>query len=452
MLSRFVKPWKEHAVSTVREVLDRRIVENALALYAAQFAHYLLPLVMVPYLARVLGPETWGLIVFIQAIAMYLQLVVDYAFDASATREVARSKDDPTRLSQLVSGVLGARVILSLGCIATVGIAQLMVPMLQTLEWLLWLGVFWFIATAHRPFWFFLGLERVRTILIIELAVRVVAVAAVIWLVNSPADAWKVLALQGGASAISTIAGIFLVYRLVPFRFPSITESVQLLREGLQLFVFRISISVYAMSNTIILGFVSSTASVGFYAGAERISRIVNSMIFPIAQATFPRATALVTDDSHAAARFARVSTISTFVLATIGAAILFAFAPLTIRILLGPGYEEAASVLRVLLLILPIVAINTPLATHWLIPLGLESILTKITISGGLLHIPLAAILGAQFAHVGIAWALVITEMFMLGTLITLLLVRRLGPFRLGIGDPILSAKTDALAHEDRS
>jgi hypothetical protein len=84
----------------MRSVIDRRIIQNASALYGAKIANYLLPLVMVPYLARVLGPEAWGVILFVQAIGMYLMLVVEYSFDLSATRQVARNQDNPALLAR----------------------------------------------------------------------------------------------------------------------------------------------------------------------------------------------------------------------------------------------------------------------------------------------------------------------------------------------------------------
>jgi hypothetical protein len=52
----------------IRSTFDRRIVETGSAIYDAQIINYIPPLVMIPYLARVLGPESWGVVVFVQAI------------------------------------------------------------------------------------------------------------------------------------------------------------------------------------------------------------------------------------------------------------------------------------------------------------------------------------------------------------------------------------------------
>lgn len=416
-------------ISALRSVIDRQMVDTASALYAQNIIGYLLPLIMIPYLARVLGPETWGVVVFIQGIGMYLLIVVDYSFEMSATREIARRQEEPSRLGALVAGVMGARVLLAAGCIVAIGAAQLASPRLQDLGWLLWLGVFWFIAAAFRPFWFFLGLERVRAVLAVEVAGKVTAVVAVIWLVNSPADAWLVFALQGAASVVSGTVATVMVYRIVPFMAPTVGDSIRQLREGLGLFVFRMSTSIYNLSNVVILGFVAPAVVVGYYAGAERISRVLTTMMIPAVQSMFPRSSHLAKNDAEAAARVARIATVTLFTLASIGAVVLFFASPLLIRVLLGPAYSETIPVLRVLLLLLPILGISIPLGMQWMIPLGLEGILTRITVAGGLFHVPLATFLGMQYQHVGIAWALVTTESLILASTVGFLLLRRIAP-----------------------
>jgi polysaccharide transporter, PST family len=424
--------FRKLLIDRVRRVLDRKLIENAGALYSAQALNYVLPLVMIPYLARVLGAETFGIVVFLQAIGLYVNMIINYSFDVSATRDVARSTEDPERLADIVAGVLSGRLILGAVVIVVIGLAQLMLVSLQEAGLMLWMSVVWFIMTGFNPFWFFLGTERVRRVITIEIVTKALGVVAVIVFVNQPSDAWLVFGLQGIAALSSTAIAFGLMYREVRFHTPSIGRGLQALRDGIHFFVLRASSSLYAQSNAIILGFVATPVSVALYGGAERITRAFGQMMYPAAQVLYPRASVLVTNDRRAAARFARISVITMFSLATTGAVLMFVLAPWAIQIVLGPGYEDAVPVLRVLLLLLPIMGVSIPLNLHWMIPIGMESLLTRATILGGIIHVPLAATLGAQFQHVGAAWAVIITEVIVLALIIVLLISRNLVPFGL--------------------
>jgi PST family polysaccharide transporter len=64
-----------------RKLLRSGVVHNVIALYGVQACTYALPLLTFPYLARVLGPSGWGVVVFAQAIGEVIASVVEYGFD-----------------------------------------------------------------------------------------------------------------------------------------------------------------------------------------------------------------------------------------------------------------------------------------------------------------------------------------------------------------------------------
>jgi polysaccharide transporter, PST family len=432
-------------------VLDWQIIRNATTLYGSHFANMFLPLITIPFLARVLGPETWGTVIFVQAVGMYINLAIDYGFEASATRDVARDPANVERHAEIAAGVLGARIMLALGCLIVIAPFALFVPLFQDAGLLVWVGFIWFLAMGFRPLWYFLGVERVGKYLAVEVGIKSAGVAAVFLLVRGPGDALLVFILQGGAMALATSYGMIYMYRCIPFKAPSFATSWLWLRRGWHMFIFYVSTSVYNMGNTIILGFVSAPINVSYYGGAERISRALVSIIFPLVQAVYPRSSHLIVEDRQAAARLARLTMGVIAMSALAGGVVLWILSPYLIQIVLGQGYDEAVSVLRVLLLILPLIGVSAPLINHWFMPLGLESLATRITLSAGAIHVPLAIYLGYNFAHVGIAWAMVVTELLITTTLITISLVRGIGPFRFADSEVVAPRSTQPLQIEKR-
>ena len=64
------------------------IVKNYIALLFIQGANFILPLIILPYLVRVLGSEKFGLVMIAQSVAIFLTIIVDFGFNISATKEV----------------------------------------------------------------------------------------------------------------------------------------------------------------------------------------------------------------------------------------------------------------------------------------------------------------------------------------------------------------------------
>src|SRR5271156_4756136 len=103
------------------------VTHNALAMLGSQIATYAFPLATIPYLARVLGPVHWGLVAFAQALGLYLSMVVEFGFNLSATRRIARSQDDKEQVEKIVAGVMGAKIFLAIVCVAGMFLGQLFV-------------------------------------------------------------------------------------------------------------------------------------------------------------------------------------------------------------------------------------------------------------------------------------------------------------------------------------
>ena len=90
-------------------VLKHKLTENLFALNGAHIARYLFPLITVSYLTRRLGVEVWGLVAFAQAFGVLVSLLVEYGFNLTATREVARNQEDAESHADLLAGVLGVQ-------------------------------------------------------------------------------------------------------------------------------------------------------------------------------------------------------------------------------------------------------------------------------------------------------------------------------------------------------
>ena len=71
-------------------MLKNKLAGNIISLFTLKGAEYIISFITLPYLLRVLGPEKYGAIAFVQVIINYGVLLVDYGFNLTAPRDIAR--------------------------------------------------------------------------------------------------------------------------------------------------------------------------------------------------------------------------------------------------------------------------------------------------------------------------------------------------------------------------
>lgn len=393
--------------------LDRALAQNMASLYGVQFANYLLPLVTIPYLTRVLGPLTWGLVAFAQAFGAYASIGIEYGFHLSATRAVTKNRDSIGELANLVAGVMGAKMVLTAGAVIIALCLGAWIPLFNAHPAFLWAAVFWAVAQSFSMLWYYQGLERMRLVAVLDVAGKAAATAGIFIVVHHPVDGWKVLALQGGGSLLSVVVAAAMVYREVPIKLPGWRMVRDTLRMGWSMFLFRGSMSLYGAGNAFILGLFASPEAVGFYAGAEKLARALMGLLVPIHQSLYPRLSNLVQHNLPAAKRLGR-STM--FLMSSMGAALsLAAFlgAPWAVPLILGKGFAASVPVLQVMAALPLLDALGTTFGVLWMVPLGLDRQFNRAVMAGGVLNLVLAVVFAPRFAQLGMAAAVVATEVF---------------------------------------
>ncbi len=429
---------------------QHELVHNTLALYGVQACRKLLPLVSIPYLARVLKPEGWGTVAFVASLGDFTVLAIEFGFNLSATREIAQNRDSRKQCGYIASGVIGSQLLLAAAVVVAVVLCRPFIPVLRDHSALLWAGLLYGVAQGMNPIWFFQGLEKIQLAAAIEVIGKIAALLGLFFFVKSPEDEWRVLALQAVPALLSTACGFNLAARQIPLCWPDGAHIVKTLRSSLPLFLYRSAEGLYGVGNAFILGLFASPVSVGYYSLAERISRAMFGLLDPIREALFPRLSRLTRQSEQSAAKLARLGAVFMIaggVLLGIG---LYVFAPLLIR-LAGSGlFTPAITVLRIFSVLPPILAITHSLGVQWLFTQKREAVVNVIMLCAGIVNITLAVIFAPRFEHFGMAWAVVCAEVF--ACLALVWTVRRTTPFWNNKPSPKLMESTTSPLHSEIS
>ncbi len=399
------------------------------SVYGIHFANQVIPLVTVPYLSRTLGPAGWGLVAMAQAFALYGNLVVEYGFVYSATRQLATASTDQ-EVEETIAGVMGAKGLLSLAALVAACGAYLLVPLFREHPSLLWTAVLSEMIKAMLPIYYFYGIKRVATASYLEISARAAATVGIFLFVHKPEDAWKVFALNGATAIVTLVVSHAMIYSRYALRWPRLKDGMNMLRQGWAMFLFRSAHNIYALGNAFILGLFVSPQAVGYYSGAEKINTAATGLLSPFTTVLYPRAATLVKSSFGQAARWTRVSLYVMGGASVILGLTMWFGSPLFIPIILGRNFTPSESVFKILSLRAPMIAWTNVLGFQWLLVLGLERQFQKITLAALIVNVLLATCLAPRYSYNGMAWAVVISQAAAAFGIYIVLRRRGLNPF----------------------
>lgn len=320
-------------------------------LYGVQLSGYILPLIVLPYLSRILSPTKFGVIAFAQSFMYYFMVLADYGFGLTATRSIAIHSDDPKAVSRIFSSVTVCRFLLmAFGFVAMMTIVLATPKMRQ--NWILfpicYMGV---LGDVLFPIWLFQGLQKMQHVAMRDLTAKTLSLIAIFALVHSDRDYILAAALQPAGMVVSGLASLVALPRVIAIRFhwPSWSEVRSQFREGWGVFLSLAANTTYTSTNLVLLGLVAPPATLAYFFNAFRVTVAIRSLVSPLVTAVYPHISYIANRSGRDAARFLRRYALllsAPFFLVSLG---LFIFAPLLVRIVFGPKYAYTAVLLRIM-------------------------------------------------------------------------------------------------------
>jgi PST family polysaccharide transporter len=354
-------------------------------------------------------------VVFAQAIGAVIASVVEYGFDISASRETSRQRNDPERLSALISGVLGAKFLLAALCIGGALFSRPFTHHIAPSLALFWASTIWGVCQGINMLWFFQGLERMRLASALEIGGKVLATLSIFVLVHKPDDGWKVMAAQCVGCVVAHGVTVVLAYREVGFQWPTPSSVWDALRLGGGMFLFRAVQGLSGSINGLILGSVAPVAALGEYAGADRITRVFQQGMWPENQALYPKLTHQTQNDPNSAIKTVRLSLLFLGGLGLVFGLTIFLGAPLLVHLVLGPAFKNSVPVLRVFSLWIPLIALCTVMIFQLLLPNHLDKQFNFVNLTAALLGIVSTLLLAPRYRALGVAWSAVAVQLYTL-------------------------------------
>jgi PST family polysaccharide transporter len=368
----------------------KTILNNFFSLTLLKVLTYILPLITFPYLIRVLGVEKFGLIMFAQATMYYFEIVVDFGFNLSATREVALNAEKTNKLNEIISAVFSIKFVLLIISFLILFIVLSIFDRFTGDYLIYYYSFLKVIAFAFFPVWFFQGIEKMKYVTWINIVSKTIYTILIFVFIQTESDYLLVPLINGFGFFIGSLLALYYVFKYFKhvFVFNSFTIIKQHFIDSSMFFLSRVSVSLYTSSNTFVLGLVASNLTVGYYAIAEKLYIVIRQLYQPIVQVIYP----YISKSKNM--NFFKKLYPGVVCLNFIGVYILWVFAPELIYMVSKEHFLESIKVFRILLIVACIVVPSILIGYPFLAALGFKNEANYSTIIGSLFHVTILGVL----------------------------------------------------------
>lgn len=397
------------------------LIENITSLYLLQVSGYIIPLIILPFLVRKLGSETYGLMVFSFSLVQYFIIVTDYGFNLSATRRVAICRSDRRVLSEIFT------VVSLIKCVAMV------------VSFLVFLGIIMSVKSYHNhyqillvsflsvlgnvifPVWLFQGLEKIKHLALLFFAGRIVSLVALLIFIRSSDDVVLAVFIQTLGILVPGVFGIMIIVKdkLVDIVAPSKKVILDVLSDGWPIFISQVSISLFTNTGIFLLGSFYNYESAGYFAIADKIVKAVCGLSIPIVNGIYPRVSSLFANSQQIALQFLRRVLLWGGSLLLSSSVSLFFFAPNIVRIITGNEQSVVVVLVRIMAIVPFSVFVDNIYGTQILLNIQRERIFMIIIVISGIISLLGMLLFVPQYGAVAASTVFTVTELILLGMMI---------------------------------
>lgn len=364
------------------------VIKNAVAQYGFVAARYVIPLLSLPFLARVLGPDSYGVRAYILSFMLLVQAFADFGFNMSGTKEVVETKSEQGKRNRLVTAITLSKLCFLLALLVVSMVAASVLDITRdhlACVLIAYIGIFF---NCLIPDFVFMGFEKMSVVTTRFVVSKGISLALIILLVKNADDLMLSIALD----SLAGLVAFLLAWRKAAKNFGyapsrvSVRDMTVQIKNATPYFLATISVSLFNSLATLLVGIVGTTYEVACWSLSITALNAVLSLYNPIQNAVYPH---MVHSRDFGLMKVALVAG----TVCSLAAAIIFALlAASIISILVGDEYTDGAYMIMILA---PVVSMAYPtlmLGAPILGALGYEKDLAKASIIAATLYALLCA------------------------------------------------------------
>ncbi|MBA7739759.1 O133 family O-antigen flippase [Escherichia marmotae] len=395
----------------MNKILKDIPIKSILHLFIVRGSIYLFPFITLPIITRNLGVAHFGILSLFLAAQQYLVMLVEYGFTLTGARDIVRCDNKQDEI-KIINEIILCRLLMFLFCTAIIigAYAFFIEYGYISCYLILWSTVF---CSVFNQTHFFIGKEKTGFIVISTCITRIVSIVIVVLYVKDNRDINIALLAYSINTALPNVLSTFYLNLYLKYKVKIIicnNEIIDRFKSGYDIFISNVFTSIYSTLTLMYLGTAKGAIETGYYSSADKLKSAAQGILFPVAQAFFPRVS-----KEHGISFYLlwRKSTTILVCFAVAIVASLFIFSNLIYTLLLGEQYLSGIYIYYILTLAIIPISFGISYAQNLYLTQGQTKLLRKIYFAVSVLHLFHMPILVHFFGAIGAAISVLITESF---------------------------------------
>ncbi len=391
--------------------LKKNFIYNAILTMSG----YIFPLMVYPYVSRVLGVANIGACNFVDSIVEYFTILSMMGMNTIGIREIAKCKNDQQKLNNVFSQLFSLNTLTTITAIIILIIATNIVPKFAPYKDLLYIGVGKLFFNYMLINWFFQGLENFKYIAARTIFVKILFVISVFLFVKTETDVKLYYFLVALTWAGNGIINFIYAKKYVSFNF-TLKINKAIIGSFFILGVYWFMNSMYTTLNVAFLGFATNDIEVGYYTTANKLLTVIMTMFTALTSVMVPRVSvALKSNDNSEAKALIRKAINALMLFAIPLIFFVFPFSQELIYLMSGKGYEGATTPLQIMTPLFFLVGYDQIIVLQTLLPMGKDKDILRNSILAASVGIISNIFLTLNFGKNGSAIVLILAELSVL-------------------------------------
>lgn len=384
-----------------------KLIKNYLYNLSYQVLLIILPIITTPYVTRIFSSEDLGTYAFYNSIAIYFLLLAGLGVANYGTRMVSQNKE---QLSSTFWSIYQLQFLASLVSVVFYITVVIGIPRMQHPVALLF--TISLLSKGLDISWLFQGLEDFRRITIRNTLVKILGVIAIFLFVKSSNDLLKYVFFLVGFEALGQLSMWIPAKKYIKKWTWDWSLTKEHIKPIILLFVPQIAITLYVSLDQTMLGLLASTKDVGLYDQANKILKILLTVVTSLGTVMLPRVSGLLAENKKIEVN--RLYDLSFLVYNVVIFPMIFGMLVINqdfISIFLGPDFQEVRFAITIMVWRIFFIGWTNIMGIQILIPHGKNKEFMMSTTLPALFSLLLNLLLIPYLGFLGAAITSVVSE-----------------------------------------